>query len=145
LAKFNFRLQNFLGIKEKLERQKEIEYGLAIQQLNAEKQKLSDMMEEREFCITEFQVKISKRIDPETFKRYNDYIEVMKIGIKAQELEMWKAQEFANKKHKELIKAMQERKAMEKLRERAFEEFTENEKLEEKRINDDLVTLMYAK
>jgi flagellar FliJ protein len=145
MAKFNFRLQSWFKIKEKLERQKEIEYGLAVAALNREMQILDEMKADRDFCIAEFKNGIKKRIDPASFQRYNHYIDLMKKKIKMQEIEVWKAREFANKKHRELLKAMQERKAIEKLRERALEEHKELEKRDEQRINDGVVTYMYAK
>jgi hypothetical protein len=39
LAKFNFRLQPLLNVKEQIETQKEIEYGQALRKLEEERQK----------------------------------------------------------------------------------------------------------
>jgi flagellar FliJ protein len=144
MAKFHFRLQSWYQIKEKLERQKEIEYGLAVAALNRELRRMEELREERAECLGEFQRKVSKRIDPLSLQKYNDYLDVMKKRIKAQEIEIVKAREYVARKQKELVKAMQERKAIEKLRERAMLEHKENEKRQEARSNDEVVTYMYA-
>ena len=44
MAKFRYRMQNILDIKNKLESQAKIEYGLANQKYQEEQQKLQEIM-----------------------------------------------------------------------------------------------------
>jgi flagellar FliJ protein len=143
MARFNFRLQQFLSIKEQIENQKEIEYGQALRKLEEEKQRLILLCQYKESQIESFRQSLANVIDTKEGRRYNNTIERLKQRIKEQAQRVAAAEDFAEKKRLELVEAMKERKALESVKENAFETYTLEEKLTEKRQVDELVSYQY--
>lgn len=143
MAKFNYRLQSTLDLKGKLEEQKKIEFGQAIARLEAEKQKKIDLENQKSDNINLFRESIAQGIRPDDLKQYNTYIDVLKIRIKGQDRAIQLAEKAVEKKRLELVEAVQERKKLEKLRERAYEEYVIEEKIAEQKIVDEVVSYRY--
>ena len=143
MARFNFRLQQYLGIKEQLETQKELEYAKAIQKVEEEKQTLRTMEANRAAQIADFQQKVLHTIDTVEIKFLNDSIERLKHLIKQQEERVRAAEAFAEQKRQELVEAMRERKALEIVRDKAREEYLLEENLAEQKAVDELVSFKY--
>lgn len=144
MAKFNFRLQNYLGVKEKLEDQKEIEYGQALRRLEEERRKKMLLLAQREEQINTFRTSLMKVINPADIRRYNNVIERLKTRIKEQEQRISAAEVFAERKRLELVEAIKERKMLESIREKRFDEYTREELLAEQKQVDELVSYQYA-
>lgn len=144
MARFNFRLQQFLGVKEKIEDQKEIEYGLALRKLEEERQRKIQLLKQQEEQITEFRRALQALIKPADIRRYNNVIERLKERIKQQEQRILAAEAYAEQKRQELVEAMKERKMLESIREQRFEEYTREEQLAEQKTVDELVSYKYS-
>lgn len=145
MAKFTFRLQSFFELKEKLEDQKKLEYGAAVSALETEKQKKTELVNEKKECIASFKRGISEKINPVSFEMHNQYLELLKKRIKAQELVIIKAEEFVKAKRLELVKAMQERKSLEILRDKAKLEHIKEEQAKEQKLIEEVVTYQFNK
>lgn len=143
MAKFSFRLQSFLNLKEKLEDQKKLDYGRALSQLEQEKQKKIQMETEKDENILFFRENIQQKINPSTIQGYNDYIELMKKKIVAQQKVIIKAENMAEKKRIALIEAMKERKTLDALKDKAHIEYVQSEKIAEQKIVDEIVSYQY--
>ena len=144
MPRFSFRLQQYLGIKEQIEEQKELEYAKALRKVQEEKELLARLIEMRLAEIEALRTQINRRIDPITIRRYNNTIEKLKHNITAQRERLKAAEVFAENKRLELIEAMKERKAIEKVRENALEIHKEEEKAQEFKQIDELVSFKYA-
>lgn len=145
MARFKFRLQSVLTIKEKVEDLKKNEFGKAVSAL-AEAQRVKTEMEAmRDDCIDEFRRDIDEGIDPEAFRRYNLFIEKMKIAIKNQEQVVARAEAFVEQKRQELVEAMRDKKTLETLRDNDFEEFLIEEKKQEQKVVDEIVSYKGSK
>ena len=145
MPKFQFRLQQYLGIKEQIENQKEIEYAKAVQRLEQEKQLLSEMRERRENLVQELRRAVEKSISPVEIRRYNNSIERLRHQILAQIERVAAAEAFVEQKRQELIQAMKERKALEIVKDNAKEEFLKEVDLAERKQVDELVSFKYQK
>ncbi len=145
MAKFKFRLQSFLDLKGKLEEQKKLSYGKAIEQLEAEKQKKVDLENEVDKTITSFKKNIDFKVEPLEFRQYNLYIDLLKKKIKAQILEIEKAEKVVEEKRQELVEAVKERKALDTLKEKDLEVYKEEEKRLEQKMVDEIVSYRYNK
>lgn len=145
MAKFEFRLQSVLNLREKLENQKELEYGLALKKLERERELERSLRSSRSACVTALAGKIEARIDPEEIARYNEYINVLKDRIAVQIKVVKAAADYAENKRLELVEAMRERKTLERLRENQHEEYIEEEKRDEQKQVDQTVSYKYAK
>ncbi|MCL2188154.1 MAG: flagellar export protein FliJ [Defluviitaleaceae bacterium] len=143
MARFNFRLQQYLGVKEQMETQKELEYAKALRKVEEEKQLLRELHANREAQIADFQQKVLNNIDTIEIKLLNDSIERLKQYIKKQEERVKAAEEFAEIKRQELVEAMKERKALEIVRDNAREAFNLEQNLVEQKQVDELVSFKY--
>ena len=144
MPRFQFRLQQFLGIKEQIEDQKELEYGRALQKLEEEKNRLRNMIKDRDTAIEELRTALKKPIDLIEIRRFNNNIERLKHYINVQEDRVKAAENFAEEKRMELIQAMKERKALETVRDGQLEEFLRETDLNERKKTDELVSFKYT-
>jgi len=140
MAKFIFRLQGLLKIKEKIEDRKRQEYGLAVAEAEREKQKKQDILYKKEEKVVEFRQHIDEIINAGSHDSYNNFIEFLKEEVARQEKVVMEAQKEVDKKRQELVEAMRERKTLEKLSERKYEEFLIEQKLAEQKITDEIVS-----
>ena len=145
MPRFNFRLQQYLGVKEQIEDQKELEYSRAVRKLEEEKAQLRQMLTQLDEQIEGFRAALKKSIAPIEVRRYNSYIERLKQHIRQQEERVKAAEVFVETKRQELVQAMKERKALEAVRENAHEEFVIESNLAEQKHVDELVSFKYAK
>ena len=144
MPRFQFRLQQYLGVKEQIEEQKELEYGRALQQLEEEKQTLQEMHDQRNEAITAMRKALARSISPIEIRRYNNTIERLKHYIMVQEERVRAAEVFVETKRQELVQAMKDRKALEVVRDNAREEFNLEMNLAEQKEVDELVSFKYT-
>lgn len=143
MPKFQFRLQQYLGVKEQIEEQKELEYAKALRMVEEEKKKLADLIQRKDETVESLRHSVADRISPFNIRQYNNNIERLKNLIKTQIERVAAAEAYAETKRQELVQAMKERKAMEKVRENAFEEFQKEQELAERKEIDELVSFKY--
>ena len=143
MAKFRFRFASNLRVKQRVEEQKELEYGKALAALELEKQRKEIMVTERENAILSFRESVNKRITPYDLQLKNNYLALLKENIIKQEKVIIKAEEAAELKRQELVEAMTERKILDKLKEKDYEEFVKEERLNEQKIQDEIVSYRY--
>jgi len=144
MPRFQFRLQQYLGVKEQIEDQKELEYGKALQKLEEEKIRLNDLLTQRDNTVESLREAVKSAISPIEVKRYNENIERLKQHIKMQEERVVAAEAFAEEKRQELVQAMKERKALEIVKDNAREEFLKESDLAERKQVDELVSFKYT-
>ena len=144
MAKFVFRMQSYLGVKEQIEEQKKNEYGQALKRLEDERQKKYVLELEKTEMIRLFQTSLERAIKPIDIKRYNNRLNLLKIWIDEQEKRIETAAKYAEEKRLQLVEAMKERKALETVKERNFEEYLKEEQREEQRVVDGIVSYQYG-
>jgi len=144
MPRFQFRLQQYLGIKEQIESQKEIEYAKALRVVEEEKQKLADFTKRKDDAVENLRKSVLKSISPFEIRRYNNNIERLKHQINVQKERVAAAEAFAEQKRQELVQAMKERKALEIVKENAREEFLKEVDSAERKQVDELVSFKYS-
>ena len=144
MPRFQFRLQQFLGVKEQIENQKELEYAKSLRVVEEEKQKLAEFRRKKNESVENLRNLVSRSISPFEIRRYNNNIERLKHQIIAQEERLAAAEVFAEKKRQELVQAMKERKALETVKENAREEFIKEADILERKQVDELVSFKYS-
>ena len=140
MAKFNFKLESVLHLREKLEDAKKNEFGAAIRALEEEKAKLAALEQEQLDTIESFRQSINEGIEPEDIHNHNNYLAKLKFLIKQQHIAIKKAEAFVEIKRLELVEAMRDRKSLDKLKENKYEEFIAEEKQAEQKIIDEVVS-----
>lgn len=143
MAKFVYRMQNILNLKEKLESQEKIAFSLANQRLLEEQDKLSALMIRKADYEAQLKEMTQGTLSIRDIKICKESINAMKSKIRDQLMEVSRAQKELEIARRRLDEIMKERKTHEKLREKAFENFKEEIKAEESKENDQLVSFTY--
>jgi flagellar FliJ protein len=144
MAKFVYRLQSYLNLKEQVEELKKNEYGYALRRLEEERQKKLQLEAEQEAIVEIFRKSLLVSIKPVDIRRFNNRIELLKVWIIEQEQRVKQAEQEAEEKRLALVEAMKERKALETVRERSYEDYKLEEKRNEQVVVDGIVSYQYA-
>lgn len=144
MAVFRYKMQSILDIKEKLENKAKQDFAEANMRLDAEKKKMDELQAKRFFYMQEG-VKLRMEIIDVRKIRENK-IAVLKMDeyIANQKKEIARAAKAVEKARAALQEVMQERKAHEKLKESAFEEFLKEEQATESKEIDQLTSYTYG-
>lgn len=143
MAKFRYRMQNILDIKEKMENQAKTAYGMANAKLAAERQKLQDILIRRAGYESKARELVSGSINVLEIRECRKAIDVLKSKQRSQMMNVHAAERDVELARKQLNEAMVERKTHEKLKEKAFEEFKQELLHEESKEIDELVSYTY--
>lgn len=144
MAKFKFRLQPLLNIKIQLEDSAKNELGKAVQKLEEEKEIGRSLLEHREKYINEFNEKASKTVRIDELRSYTMYISRLAKNIDDQNKNIKEASDSVDKYREELIKIVKERKILEKLREKKFNEYLIDMSKDEQKRMDEIVSYKYT-
>ena len=145
MAAYKFRLQKVLDLRDTIESEKKNEFGLAMKRLENEKEKMRQLEAEMESYCGEFEENTAKGILVDQLKVILNSIEYYKRNIKNQAVKIKMAQDYLETCRQELIKATQERKMMEKLKEIDYKKYLYSEQKKEEKIVDDLVSFKESK
>ena len=143
MAKFVYRMQNILELKQKIEEQEKANFGMATARFNAEQQKLKELMIKQAGYERRLKELSIGTIDVKEIKSCKNAIQSMKVALRDQMIELSKAQKAMEVARRKLNEVMMERKMHEKLRENAFEQFLDELDYEEGKITDELVSYSY--
>ena len=143
MAKFVYRMQNILDIKNKLEVQARNSYAAARRKLSQEEEKLDRMFEQKKAYEENYRQQLSGNINILQINICKNAIELCKNQIKKQLVEVKVASLNLEAAQKRLGEVMKERKIQEKLREKAYEEFLQELNDQEKKEIDELVSFRF--
>lgn len=145
MAKFVYKMQSLLNIKQKLEEQAKTAFGLAKAVLNEEEAKLAGLLAQKENYIEKKRLEMSASIKVQELTQLEHAIKSMEYRIAEQILVVRQAEKNVRLAQAKLENAMKERKIQEKLREHALEDFLkEMEAADQQEINE-LVTFRFGK
>ena len=143
MAKFQYKLQSVLDIKQKLESQEKIAFGLASAKLLEEQEILQKLMIQKAGYDKQAKKLLEGTIDLLAVNACRKAVETMKTRIRGQMMNVHKAEKQLELVRHRLNEVMIERKTYEKLRERKFEEFKAELAYEESKEVDELVSYTY--
>lgn len=145
MAKFQYRMQSILDIKMKMESQAKMEYAIARKLLNEEEDKMEQLCGRKESYEAENRellqnnLRVRKIIDAQAaVARIEEYIQIQATVIIMAEQELERARQ-------KLTAAMQDSKTHDKLREKAFGEFMQEENAKESKEIDQLTSYRYGR
>lgn len=145
MAKFRYRMQNILNIKEKLEMQAKNEFATANMELQEEQERLSVMLQENAALQEEGRkLRQKESLSIRDIADNSLSVSLMKEKMKQQALAIHRAEQKVEEKRKVMTDLMQERKTQEVLRDKAFEVFLQEEKAEEGKQIDQLTSYTYG-
>ncbi len=144
MAKFRYRMQSILNIKIQMESQAKMELGQAQKRLSEEEERLEALYRRKDFYLEE-----GRKLRMDSLKvqslRDNEYaVARMEEYIEAQKENVRKAEQQVEEAREKLQEVMKERKAQERLREKAFEQFMQEENARESKEVDELTSYTYG-
>ncbi len=143
MAKFRYKLQSVLDIKEKLENQEKIAFGLASAKLLEEQEALKNLMIQKAGYDRQARKLVEGKIDVLEINACRKAVETMKTRIRGQMFYVHQAEKQLELVRQRLNEVMIERKTYEKLKEKRFEEFKAELAHEESKEVDELVSYTY--
>lgn len=144
MARFRFSMQNLLHIKEQLENQRKMEYAAAQEQVRRQQEKLEQLKRSKEELFEQGRKLRQTTLDFLAIKENDASLVVMDERICKQENRVESATEDLEEARLALQIALQERKTLEKLREKAYTSFLEEERAAESKEVDELVSYTYG-
>ena len=145
MSRFIYRMQNILNIKYKLEEQAKTEFMLANQILRQEEEKLQELINRKINYEETIRKLLQNQLQVDRIRENQEAIRRMEEFIQAQKVRVEEAARQVEIKAAKLTELMQERKAQEKLKEKAFEVFLQEENAREGKEIDELVSFTYGR
>ena len=145
MARFRYRMQNILDIKEKMETQAKNEFAQAQAKLNAEEEKLADRVSYRQRLQEDGgRLLLADRLDILKIDENKKMVSYAGEQVRAQTIQVRMAQKKLDEQRVRMQKAMQERKTHEILKEKAFDDFKVELKAAEGKEIDELTSYTYG-
>lgn len=144
MARFIFSMQNILNMKEKLEDQAKNDFAhanLRLQEAIAEREALEQRLDAEK---QKLQQDISAALDIGRIRQRENAVEIFRMYVRQQTLVVLQREKEVEVAREHLNEAMKERKTFEKLKEKAFDAFLEEEKQREQKEVDELVSYRYG-
>jgi flagellar FliJ protein len=140
MAVFRFRLGTLLHVKEQLENSAKNELGQAVVRLEAERGRLSILEQEIAGIRSEYAASVTGAILPERIRSLKDFLKAREQARDRQQDVVKEAAQTVDNIRDRVVTLMQERKVLEKLREKEWEAYRVQTLQEEQRQADELVT-----
>ncbi len=140
MAIFRFRLASLLHVKEQLEKSAKNELGVAVTRLEQERGVLRAIGVELECLRDDFALSVTGSIDTGRIHMIRSRIGAREGARERQNQVVKEAGEAVDRIRDRVVVLMQERKVLEKLRERELDGFHQEELREEQKLVDELVT-----
>ena len=132
-----FRFQSILEYRKNLEEEIQQEFLTGRKKLSQEEKKLFDIRDQITDLHRKFQKKLQENMHPAEIKLHQKYLQAM---VKAENNQKGKIRELElslEKKRLELLQAIQEKKIMEKLKEKAISKWQKEQLRENQKILDE--------
>lgn len=144
MARFRYKMQSILDIKEKLEGKAKQDFAAANKKLQEEVEKLEQLKARKEQYLEEGIRLRSEMLDIQKMKENKMAVLKMDEYIQMQLMEIRKASKAVEAARAVLQEVMQERKVHEKLRDNAFQDFLKEEQANENKEIDQLTTYTHG-
>lgn len=145
MAKFNYKMQNILNVKLKLESQAKTAFALEMQKLREEELKLTQIHADIKRYEDGLRKASMGTLDLAEMNRCNEGISIKKDEAVEQEKNIKAAERNVELARNKLNRVMVERKTQEVLRDKAFEEFVKEVNYQEAKEIDEVVSFKYNK
>ncbi|HHW07800.1 MAG TPA: flagellar export protein FliJ [Clostridia bacterium] len=142
MARFHFRLEPVLNYRASLEERAKEELAGSLARYQREKQALEELAED---LSAHTQPVECGRLDLTQLTMLESYQRYLELQLERQSARVQAAEEAVSKCRRKLEQKMQERKAVEILKEKQYNEFVYREEREEQKFLDDMATLRFVR
>ncbi len=140
MKKFIFTLQSVLNMKVSLERQHMAELGACELRLKQLRQQLAALHDRLDLQVDAFNTACAEGVTPADLSVYAVGFRALREKIETQRASVEVAEQEKRRIQSRLVEIMQERKMLEKLREKQYEEYKLLIKAEDAAVMDDFMT-----
>lgn len=144
MARFRYSMQSILNIKLKLETQAKQEFSVAKAALDEEEQRLAALFDRKRGYERKVESLLSGRLNLREIGENRAAVRCMEGYIEQQQINVATAERNLEEARKRLTQVRMERKTHETLKEKAFEAFLMEEKRQESKEIDQLVSYTYG-
>jgi len=144
MARFRYSLQSILDIKLKMETQAKQDFSAAKSALDEEEERLDALYDRKAGYEAEAQKLLTGVLKVMDIEDNKNAILMMDQYIAVQQKQVELAQKRLEAARERLTEVMKERKTHETLREKAFEEFLQEENRQESKAVDELTSYTYG-
>ena len=144
MAKFNYRMQNILQLKEKMEERERNNFAARRRALTEEEEKLQALIDKRNAVAEEGRRLRQTVIDVRSIRENEDMQRFTEEQVKQQRIKVRVAEKSLDAARIKMQEAVQERKIHEKMREKAFERFIAEMNAAEVKEIDELTSYVYG-
>lgn len=145
MRKFAFSLESVLDLKRRREEALLEELAKRVRSANAAEEALKELREQRRRAQAEWRKLLRGRIEVEKVRSAQDYVAWLDGRIERQRTVVQRLQDEVRLCRQQVVAASQERKALERLRERQWEAHQREYRREEQAFLDELATQGYAR
>lgn len=143
MAKFVYRMENVLKLKEQIENQRQMEFIAAQNKVYEEEEKMKELVNRYRQYLNEQKEMATSKINVVKLRQLGEGIEATKDLIKAAAVQVKVAKKNMEVSQNRLAEAVKERKIQEKLKEKAFESFKQELNKEEMKEIDEVISFNY--
>ena len=137
MKKFQFHLQKVIDMKEKSREQVEWSYASILSTLNHEKQKLSELIQNKNHLENQLSTGQQRGISIQEIHRVQDYLSYIELQIKGQQEQINQTERKLQEKKEELSDVKKEEKVWNNFRDKKFEEYLlETNRTEQKEMDE---------
>ena len=140
MAVFKFRLKTLHRLKKQLEDQAKNRLGLAVAALDAEKYKLRLIHAAIAAAVDDFRRLSGGRFTAGKIKAFNYFLAAQREKAEIQAVAVDKAQKVVDEARHALLLAARQREAYDKLRDKAYARYAEDERHAEGVVVDEIVS-----
>ena len=144
MARFRYSMQSILNIKVKMETLAKQQFSAARYALDEEEEKLAELFRRKSDYEQKAHVLLTGTLNVRDIEDNKNAILMMDQYIVLQKMEVKKAEERLELARAELAEVMKERKMHETLREKAFQNFLQEENRQEGKSVDELTSYAYG-
>ncbi len=144
MARFRYKMQNILSIKEKMETQAKQQFGEAKRVLDLEEEALNALYLRKDEIERHAVEVLSGDLDMHEIEDSQMSRIICDQKISEQKIRVSRARDELERARAELEEAVKERKTHEKLKEKQFDEFVREENRAESKTIDELTTYTYG-
>lgn len=144
MAKFDYRLQSVLNIKEQLEDEAKSKLARRLKKLDEEQKTLHHIHRTKRECFNNIMKESVDGIQAEKLCQYNRYLSSIDYKLNRQAERVENVSKDVDHQRQRLIEVAKEKKILKSLKEKRWKDFLfQQMKIEEKRI-DEVVSYKYA-
>ncbi len=145
MNKFKFKLETVLKVKTRVEDLRKIELREAEFRREKARLELSRCQAEVEVNIELYREKFRQRINPEEANSYHQYLKWLNLQVDLALLKLEECEREVAVRRERLIEASKEKKILEKLKEKAYQEYQAEQLNMEIKFLDELGTGRYIR